>query len=289
MRQASLHLLQSRSWASVTYLPACGHSPAALSRALAARLHAALPAAAPPAYTVARLGHCLAYGRRGGLVLDGVVQAASLPHVVQWAHQLRAHAPAVQVLIGVRLDTGAPMPIDVRHIRLPPLQDADADYLLERCAAEHARRRFGLPLAPAPPPPPAAVMPAPPEDSAREPRRSHGSRASLDMARPAKPPRRNGILRRSVGTPRAPRNGAVKPPPPPPPATPPAPPPQLTEPDIAQIVAPVLALAREGAALCRGVPLLLHVLLQVALACVLTPQAHDAAAAFSGNLQARLP
>ena len=62
----------------------------------------------------------------------------------------------------------------------------------------------------------------------------------------------------------------------------------ISEADLASIVEPLLALAREGLRLCRGVPLLLHVLLRVSLSCALAPQTHDAATALKSNLQVRV-
>ena len=58
--------------------------------------------------------------------------------------------------------------------------------------------------------------------------------------------------------------------------------------DLSGVVAPALALAREGLRLCRGVPALLRSLAAVALACTLAPAAHGAADGLKANLQARL-
>lgn len=53
--------------------------------------------------------------------------------------------------------------------------------------------------------------------------------------------------------------------------------------DVSELVPRIVELAREGLQLCRGVPLLLHVLGQVAVSCMLCPDSHAACSALHAN------
>lgn len=58
----------------------------------------------------------------------------------------------------------------------------------------------------------------------------------------------------------------------------------LTAADVSEIVPRIVELARQGLQLCRGVPLLLHVLVQVAVSCQLCPDSYTACSTFEYNL-----
>jgi hypothetical protein len=243
MQQATAQMLQSRTWFNTAYLRVTGSKPDA-SRMLCSLLNVPIPAFAPPEYTLARLAHCLAFGQRCGLIIDGIEHSSDLEALVEWSRKLRQHAPSIQVIFGVRLDLGSSLPLDLCHIRISPLRDAVADSMIQRAALLSVHLRLGLP----PPSPPQA-----------------GSHSGFSGA-PGLP---------QAGTTETLANGAA------------APAESDLVPDLSQVIQPMLELAREGLRLCRGVPLLLHVLLQVALSCVLTPQSHNATEAFDNNLQVR--
>ena len=287
LQQAARQLLQSRAWLTSVYLPAPA-DPSRLTNTLADALKVALPASAPAEYTTARLGYCLALGHSAGVVIDHVQQAGHLSGIAAWAAALRTHAPNLQVIMAARLDTGATLPVEARHFHLSPLQEDDTDLVLEQAVLAHAHRRFAMPLAngtaPTAPPPP---------NSVRSGRSVHSHAIAPGTPRtPRSSMRHNSYI--AKGTPplarRSSSSHAVK---------------QVASggagggyrgeilpagaaSDLSSVVQPALSLAREGVELCRGVPLLLHVLAQVALACVLTPQSHDATVAFSSNLQVRM-
>jgi hypothetical protein len=244
LHHATLQLLQTRTWMDTAYLRLSDDDddPSILLTRL---LHCSIAATVPQDHVAQRLAYAVSGGHRCGLVIDNIRSATALERLVPWARSVRHHAPAIQVLFGVRADTGTAVPDGIRHVALLPLGDAIADALLERSILLHAHRRLSIVL------PENAVV-------------SSGSASS------GSGPPTLGVVEHdthSLSEAASPLLCAPAPP------------------DLSTITQPALSLAREGLRLCRGVPLLLHVLLQVALFCIIAPQSHDALSTFKTNLQ----
>jgi hypothetical protein len=144
LHHATLQLLQARTWLDTAYLRLSddGDDPNLL---LARLLHISIAASVPPDQVPQRLAHSLSGGHRCGLVIDNLRSPVALERLVSWARALRQHAPAIQVLFGLRADSSTPVPDGVRHVALLPLRNAVSDSLLERSVLMHAQRRLSIP------------------------------------------------------------------------------------------------------------------------------------------------
>eukprot|EP00892_Ulva_mutabilis_P008058 jgi/Ulvmu1/5624/UM023_0163.1 len=254
--QATVALLASRSWASVKYVALPSDTDHSLLPALCAAQQLSIPAFAPAGYRIAALARSFPTAQPSGLIIDEILCPSMIPQLVVLAEQLHRENSCLQVVLAARVDTGASAPTSLPSVHLAPLPLSAAEMLLSQAVVSHVRQRVGLG-----------------EDG-----------TACGMA---------GWLVNGRTTSSMDLDGVKSPV------------------DLSDILQPTMELARQGLQLCRGVPLLLHVLVQVcllpllhctllalcerdalrghlvqvSLACVISPEAPAATAAFEENLR----
>ena len=171
------------------------------------------------------------------------------------AGELHRANSQLQIVLAARIDSGLQIPATLPGVHLAPLNIGIAEALLSQAVAVHLHERLAVPAA------------------ARLPGTQASSTGTASV-----PCSGNLNVRISSSSSTA------------------APVPvnshdsscyqftDLTSADVCELVPRIVELARKGLQLCRGVPLLLHVLVQVAVSCVLCPDSHAACTAFESNL-----